>query len=236
VSPIDRVVVAVPAHDEADLLPECLGSILHAAARVEAGGLDVSVVVAADACTDGTADIVRSWAGAAPQVRLVAGSWRSAGLARAAATEAGLRLGAAPMRRTWIATTDADSAVPAGWLATQLRLAADGWVGVAGIVRLAAEMTEPHTYEQFLRTYRVPGNGRHAHVHGANLGVRGDAYADIGGWAPVALAEDHATWNELVRRGHPVIQSTESWVWTSGRLAGRAPGGFADTLAAARVA
>jgi hypothetical protein len=68
-------------------------------------------------------------------------------------------------------------------------------------------------------------------VHGANLGVRADAYLDVGGWRDVRVSEDHCLWNRLIRRGWRLRSPTASVVLTSGRLRGRARGGFADTLA-----
>jgi hypothetical protein len=67
-------------------------------------------------------------------------------------------------------------------------------------------------------------------VHGANLGVRADAYADAGGWSDLTVAEDHCLWSRVRARGWRTIASVGSVVLTSGRLHGRARGGFADTL------
>jgi hypothetical protein len=78
--------------------------------------------------------------------------------------------------------------------------------------------------------YLAMPDGTHAHVHGANLGVRADAYVDAGGWPQLALAEDHCLWLRIKARGWPVIAASASIVCTSGRLVGRAMGGFADTL------
>jgi hypothetical protein len=37
-------------------------------------------------------------------------------------------------------------------------------------------------------------DGTHPHVHGANLGIRADAYSDAGGWNDLTVAEDHCLW------------------------------------------
>ena len=41
------------------------------------------------------------------------------------------------------------------------------------------------------RERTVHRNGTHGHVHGANMGFRGDAYLAAGGWYPLASGEDH---------------------------------------------
>lgn len=228
---IGHVVIAVPARNEADRITACLDSIVTALGHPDLADVSAHVVVGADSCTDDTEAVVAATAADDQRISVVSGEWRSAGRARAEATRLGLeRCDAEARAQTWIATTDADSAVPPDWLAQQLRLATDGWVGVAGIVRLIGDET-PSVHAHFTRTYETSPLGHHPHVHGANLGIRADAYDHIGGWAPLPLAEDHATWKRLVAAGFPVVSSTASWVWTSGRTVGRAAGGFADTLA-----
>jgi hypothetical protein len=68
-------------------------------------------------------------------------------------------------------------------------------------------------------------------VHGANLGIRGDAYLALGGWPALPTGED----TELARRassaGHLRIARTAAIpVVTSTRRAGRAPQGFSGYL------
>ncbi len=62
------------------------------------------------------------------------------------------------------------------------------------------------------------------------MGVRADAYLDVGGWSDLKVSEDHCLWGRLRRRGWRLQSPTASVVLTSGRLQGRAQGGFADTL------
>jgi hypothetical protein len=81
-------------------------------------------------------------------------------------------------------------------------------------------------------TYEIPEDRPHPHVHGCNLGVRGDAYLDAGGWPAIHLAEDHGLWDALRARGWRCLSDRWLRVITSGRPAGRARGGFADTLVA----
>jgi len=75
--------VIVPAHDEARLISDCLGSIDIAATHPALQGEPVLVVVAADACSDQTAALARA-AGAS----VVVLNRRNVGSARRAATAA----------------------------------------------------------------------------------------------------------------------------------------------------
>ena len=245
---IDHIVIAVPARDEADTIVRCLDSLRRATERLldaSAGLLRrthpvATIAVACDGCSDGTDELVARCVAAARSeelplidVQAIAGSWSSAGAARRAAVRHGLALrpSSTPLHGVWIATTDADSYVPEDWLTCQLRYAVEGADAVAGIV----ELIEPTALADraFRRIYSLVPGRDHAHVHGANLGVRADAYVAAGGFPALAVAEDHALWNQLRRDGRRCLSPLDVVVRTSARPVGRAPGGFADTLAAA---
>jgi hypothetical protein len=83
----------------------------------------------------------------------------------------------------------------------------------------------------FARNYSVDPCGTHTHVHGANMGIRADAYLAAGGFPSVQKSEDRLLWNEVVRLNHRVISPVGLTVATSGRLKGRVVGGFADSMA-----
>jgi glycosyltransferase involved in cell wall biosynthesis len=107
---IEAVGVVVPAHDEEELLPECLAALSRAAATViaERPGLRVRIVVAADACTDDTPAVARR-AG----VGLVSLDFENVGLARATGLRELLRPVPGPRPdagRLWLATTESASA------------------------------------------------------------------------------------------------------------------------------
>jgi hypothetical protein len=68
-------------------------------------------------------------------------------------------------------------------------------------------------------------------VHGANLGVRADAYLEAGGFAGLATGEDHALWNALRQRGRRMVSKRAVKVTTSSRIRARARHGFAGFLA-----
>lgn len=238
---VDGLVVAVPAHDEADTLPAALSAVRAAERYARARLPDVpplTLVVAADACADPTAAVARR-AGA----DVVTTGHRSAGAARADAVAHGLRRAGTPAAHTWIATTDADSRVPADWIAHQLTCARDGWDCVLGTVRLApARSLEEAVVRDLHLTYyfaqRPAGTGpewEHPHVHGANFGVAADAYLRAGGFPRVPHGEDRALAGALGDRGARVLRTNACAVETSGRLTPRAPHGFGAFLGALRA-
>ncbi|MEZ5235178.1 MAG: glycosyltransferase family 2 protein [Acidimicrobiales bacterium] len=233
---IAHVAVVVPAHDEATLLPDALAAIQQACAQLPVS-VARTVVVVADGCTDGSErvaiDALRDGIGGIVAVtrRRCVGAARRLGVAQALAVRR------APLARTWIANTDADSIVPPGWLGEQLALAAAGCAAVAGTVRLIDQeggdgdaRAAGAARRAFARTYRANPDGSHDHVHGANLGVRADAYRAVGGWRPLATGEDRQLWRRLADQW-PVLTTDRIAVATSARLVGRAPAGFAAALA-----
>jgi glycosyltransferase involved in cell wall biosynthesis len=217
-----RVGVAVPARDEEATISACVSSILAASRRLE---LPVDIVVVCDSCTDATAVRAQS-AGA----RTLTIKKRNVGAARAAGlADLVSNYGSAGL---WLATTDADSVVPPEWLARMVSAGRTGSAAVVGTVHIEDWRAHtPRMIEAFARHYaRGIGRDGHIHVHGANLGFSALAYQQIGGLAPLALAEDHALIDAFVARGLSVARLTDLVVTTSARLDGRASGGFADLL------
>lgn len=239
---IRSVGVIVPAHNEQDLLPSCLASLCRAARALR--GMPVHVVVVADACRDRTVEAARR--GGASVVTISA---RSAGAARAAgARELLRRTGHLDPASVWLATTDADTLVPARWLRQQARYATQGWDALVGTVKVTDWSGYPtgtrslfrERYERGPEQPSEPGEpngrdsgvtGRHPHVHGANLGFRASAYLRAGGFAALATAEDHALVAALTAAGSRVLRTRALPVVTSARRDSRAPYGFGDYLA-----
>lgn len=229
-SRVDQVVVAIPARDEEVLLPGCLRSVTAAVSALVAArpGIRVSVVVALDGCTDGSARIIGTWG-----VQRVVLPGLGVGAARDAAVEEGLRaLGAPDDRTTWISCTDADTVVPPAWLLRQVVWAERGSDLVIGTaeptgVEHGAALAAWHERHRL--------DEGHAHVHGANLGVRVDRWRQAGGFGHRRVSEDV----DLVAR---VRASTDRWVatdttrvLTSGRSASRVENGFAGYLRTVRA-
>ncbi|MFE2378779.1 glycosyltransferase [Streptomyces sp. NPDC059398] len=223
--------VIVPAHNEAATLPATLRSLRAAAAHPSVSGVPLVTVVAADACTDGTAAVARSLG-----ARVVELDRRNVGVARAAAAAEALRLLEPYERGLWIATTDADTVVPEGWLAHQLHHAGQGWECLVGTVRLTAHpLLHPAVAAEHDARYfagRPAGSVRwtHPHVHGANLGVTAGAYRAAGGFPPLAHSEDRALVAALQRQHRRILRTDLCPVLTSGRPDHRAPHGLGATL------
>ena len=220
---IEAVGVVVPAHNEETLLPACLAALDRVAGGI---GVPVSVLVVADTCTDGTAAAARACG-----AQVIAIGARNVGAARAAGMAELLRLtaGVNPSA-VWLATTDADTVVPPGWLERQLSYAGQGWDVVLGTVAVADWDGHPaHVPAAFDALYEF-GDGPHQHVHGANLGIRASAYLAAGGFRSLRTAEDHALLAAATEAGCSVLQASDITVATSARRRARAPLGFSHLL------
>lgn len=218
---MNRMAVVVPAHDEQEMLPGCLTSVLGALRRLP---VPSEVIVVADDCRDGTAAVAERLGAVVLTVRA-----RNVGRARAVGMAHALRHGP---RDLWLATTDADSRVPRRWGGWQLRHARAGTDLLVGTVRVTDwAPRSAQVRERFETRYRRDlGSTWHRHVHGANLGCAAPAYERLGGFADLPHGEDH----DLVERGRRqavrVVADPDCPVRTSARRQARAPHGFARYL------
>jgi glycosyltransferase involved in cell wall biosynthesis len=225
-----HVCVLIPARNEEALLPRCLKSVDAACAALPSS-VSTDVVVAVDSSSDRTRDIAEEMlAGRGTAIVTTAAM---VGRTRSLAAETALRRYRGPLRRCWLANTDADCFVPKSWLIDQLTIASKDVDAIAGTVDV--DSFRDHgvgTDKQFRETYLIHPDGSHPHVHGANLGVRADAYLRAGGWGNLETAEDHDLWNRLLKIGSSRRSIGHMTVLTSGRRVGRAPHGFAGALLA----
>lgn len=222
---IRAVGVIVPAHNEQRLLPSCLASLRRAMRAL--GGTPVHLIVVADACRDRTAHVARR--GGAAVVTIGA---RSVGAARAAGVRAMLRrTGHLDPADVWLATTDADTLVPACWLRQQAHHANQGWDAVAGTVQVTDWSGYRPAVRSAFRERYAAGLSRQPPVHGANLGFRAAAYLKAGGFPDAPTAEDHALVAALTSAGGRVLRTPAVSVVTSARREARAPRGFSHYLA-----
>jgi cellulose synthase/poly-beta-1,6-N-acetylglucosamine synthase-like glycosyltransferase len=225
---IRQVVVIVPAADEEQRIARCLASIRGAQHHLSrhAAHVQVQVIVALDSCRDGTAAICASF----PRVSTVTTTSRSAGAARRAGSTAALRRVAGPVSELWLASTDADSQVPADWLTVMVAAAGHGADLVLGTV-LPGPGLNPAARARWLARHHLRDG--HPHVHGANLGIRASAYLALGGWQPLTAGEDADLARRAVAAGHlRIIRTATIPVVTSARPAARAPHGFSSYLRA----
>ncbi len=218
-SPLHRIAIVIPAHNEEAIIAACLAAVDRASRRAAVLGYAVETHVVCDACTDRTVEIVRGF-GLAP---LIARE-RNVGAARAVGASAALRGGA-----EWLAFTDADTLVTEDWLVAQLALDTDVVCGTIAVDDWG--VYDDLVINDFATTYQdIDG---HRHIHGANLGMTADAYRRAGGFAMLTSSEDVAIVEALERAGATIAWSAAPRVVTSARVDYRAPEGFGAALAAA---
>jgi glycosyltransferase involved in cell wall biosynthesis len=228
-----HVSVLVPACNEQLLLPRCLDSVMNACMALPPA-VTFDVVVVVDSSTDRTLEIAQRMLNGRGIVTTT--NAQSVGRSRKIAAELALRRYSGSLRDCWLANTDADCLVPARWLLDQLEIASDDIEAIAGTIDVDSFHEHGLGVDLRFRTsYIVYPDGTHPHVHGANLGVRADAYVRAGGWGEFDTAEDHDLWNRLFKTGSRRRSISSMKVVTSGRRVGRAPKGFAAALSAHNV-
>ena len=224
-----HVCILIPACNEEKLLPRCLKSILVATAHLPSN-VTADIILAVDSSTDHSAEIGNKFLNKNGVV--VTLEKYNVGAARKLAATISLERYKGELRYCWLANTDADCKVPPNWLIKQIKLANQGYQAIAGIIKVDSFSEHgPSVPDKFKHTYTLHSDGTHPHVHGANFGVRADVYKQVGGWKELQTAEDHDLWNRLTNLKIVNIADSNVWVHTSGRLQGRAPHGFADSLA-----
>jgi GT2 family glycosyltransferase len=225
--PIRALAAIVPAHDEQDLLPDCLAALEHAATHPAVTDTRILLLVVADQCTDLTAATAYH-AGA----HVAMTEARNVGVARsvgaAGAVEMLEREGISD-QQIWLAYTDADTTVPADWFARHLAYAAQGWSAVLGTVRVSDWSPRPPGTARIFNDLEASVPDHHR-VHGANFGVRADVYRHAGGFPALPVGEDHALTAALRRLGFRVKLADDMTASTSARISGRVDGGFSDYL------
>lgn len=228
-APVDRIGVVVPANNEESALPVCLEGLRIAAGRV---ATPVTVIVVLDSCTDSSADVVHEASKSLGiTVKALNVDAHNVGVAR----RAGMAelLGRAAVQGTWLATTDADSMVPANWFAAQLNHAAAGARVVAGTVTV--EDWQEHSRAVRDRATRDYVASPHRHVHGANLSFMATAYMAAGGFSPLASDEDVDLVDAFQTNDEPIAWAMDLAVTTSSRRQARAPSGFAGYLSSLAI-
>ena len=252
------VVVVVPARDEADRIGACLRSVrasLQQAVRAGAVG-QVAVAVVGHRCVDDTLGRAAPVLAGLPHVLIGDTTATTVGEVRALGVRAALDLlpggrsdPGRPLRsprgggarEVWILNTDADSVVPATWVIDVLAHARGGHQAIVGLARLdrlhrpanpaRPAPARPAVALAYRRIITAGFRGRfHDHVYGANLAVRADAYAAVGGFPYVRVGEDRALLDALAEHGRPLVRPRDVVVTTSARRDGRAVGGLATLL------
>lgn len=222
-SHVAQAAVVVPAHNEIAALPHTLRALTTATLCLP---VPVLTVVVLDRCTDGSARLAGRFGSDVHFIEVDAGN---VGAARAAGFEYARSTCDVAPDETWYATTDADTTVNANWLLRMVESDADM---VLGVVRLADWKQLPaETVRRYLRAYYSKfSRSTHAHIHGANMGFRADAYWRLGGFRALATGEDVDLVSRFETAGLRIRRDPELSVATSARRDARAPGGFGAHL------
>ncbi len=248
---IPDAIIAVPVRNEEERIAACLRAI-DAQAGLAPGSL--GLVLFLNNCTDRTEAIVAATVPALSiPVRVLTETFAGAhaGWARRRAMDAAAAWLGEARPGGIILSTDADSRVPPDWVARNGAAIRAGADAVAGRVELDAA-------EAALLPPSLPARGRledrydaliteaearidpdphdpwpcHRTAIGATLAVTRSAYQAVGGMPEIPLGEDGAFIARLIQHGLRVRHATDVCVTISARLAGRAPGGVADTIRA----
>ena len=247
---LPAVVVAIPAHNEEDVIAACLRSI-----AAQTWHKPVGVVCLVNNSSDDTFEAAcREAARTTLAIRVV-----DVTMAAASSNAGGARRAAMDLAADWldegehangvVLTTDADSEPAPDWIAkvrAAIRQGADAVAGTIGLYAQDAAALPAHIHargalesrydklltEVFARLDPRPHDPwpRHATEAGANLAVTLRAYRAIGGLPEQPCGEDKALVARLDHRGFRVRHAPDVHVSTSGRLDGRARGGVADTI------
>lgn len=243
------VAVAIPVKNEDGYLSACLEALDRAAGRY---GGRVVIVAMANNCTDRTVEILQAWRPrhatlAWTAVSLLPGA-RHAGWARRLALDAAADL--LSNDTDLLLSTDADTNVSPAWIARivahvdadndavagrALTLRSDrALLGTVARQRLD-QLGRYYTALDYLRAVTEPERvdpwPRHFYEGGASIALTYAMYRRIGGAPTPPVAEDRALFDRIRAHGGRVRHPLDVRVFTSCRIAGRAPGGMADAVA-----
>jgi hypothetical protein len=240
-------VVAVPVRNEAERIGHCLDALAAQDARTDFG-----VVLFLNGCTDGTwgiaLGILHGWRRPWRMIHAVLPEGHDhAGGARLAAMDVALSL----MPRVgdaMLLSTDADSTVPAHWVARNAQALAtcDAVAGHVDVEQgefetLPPPLIERHHLEARYATLLAaidaacdplahdpwPNHRTHS---GASLGFRADSLRRVLPMDAPPHGEGDALVHALLSRNAVVRHDPDITVATSARIYGRAEGGMAETL------
>lgn len=239
------IVVAIPARDEADRIGLCLAALHRQRVRPD------TVLLLLNNCTDTTATVSRAMAPGLgfrlvvvirrlPPPRATAGHAR-----RLAMTFAAAHAG----RNGILLTTDADTVPPPDWIARNLAAidaGADIVCGRALIDAQDARLIPGHLHSDDALERELTGlldnlawvldpephdpPPRHAEASGASLAITMPMFRKVGGVPDIPCSEDRALVRAVWEHDGRVRHDPGIVVTVSGRVAGRATGGMAETI------
>jgi glycosyltransferase involved in cell wall biosynthesis len=251
-----KLCIAIPVRDEAASIESTLQALAN---QVDLTGRALSrcyeVLLFANNCIDGTADIARRFAQQHPELslhvveRYLPQSQAYVGKARQLVMDEAYRRIDLLGGRGAIATTDGDTQVSPTWVAANLYEMARGADAVGGRIYFHKhELKQLTPAAQALRlrsfgysylksklAYYLDPSGsefpsRHHQHYGASLAVSAEAYRRAGGLPATKTPEDVAFYQALKRIDARFCHSALARVTTSARLQGRTDIGCAHQL------
>ncbi|KQS02193.1 glycosyl transferase family 2 [Sphingomonas sp. Leaf357] len=230
-----RTAICVPVRDEAALLPRFLDALAAQDRQ------DFTLCILFDGCADASVAIVTARAASLPFGILtaeVAAGAPNAGLARRRAMELGLSV---LDDDGMIVSTDADSVPARDWSSANAAALAVAEVAAGRIVREggrqnAVQDRVERYYDALFALRRAidpvawEAPETHHYTSGASLAFRASAYRALGGFEPIASAEDARLVDAAHHAGLRIRRDAAIRVATSARRSGRAIGGLADHL------
>ena len=234
-----RIAICIPARDESDRLPRLFDAIER---LVVPPGASIALCLLLDGCIDGSATVCGDYARRSRHSVHIATVERrdaNAGIARHRA----MRLGASVLGAQGgvLLTTDAHTWPRNDWLLATMAALQEADLIVGNVVcggghgEDGADRVELYYARLFaLRRHAdpVPWEATHFHHHasGANMAMRADIYAALGGFPPLASGEDARLVDDAARAGFRVRHDAASVVHSSARRDGRARDGLAANL------
>jgi GT2 family glycosyltransferase len=241
-----RVVIAIPAKNEADFITACLAALSRQTFPAD------DVVVVINNTSDDTARRAGALAASLPsrlhiEELTLPPPQANAGYVRRLAMERAAQL-AGP--RGVIMTTDADARVPPNWIERNLVWLSQGYDAVCGMAvidpdderglprNLLADDALETSYTQIsdeiddlIDPHPWDPWPRHTHRSGASIAVRAAVHCAVGGVPDVKHSEDRGFVARLELRDCKIRHDPALRVIVSGRQVGRAEGGMATAIA-----
>ena len=249
--PACRLIVTIPAKDEADFITLTLDALRR---QKDAVGQALNpnlyeVIVLANNCTDATAAICSAYTRRYPAFRLHVIERRLPATIACVGTVRRLMMDTAMLRfrelgrkSGVICTTDADTRVSPRWVHHTLRTVENGARAVGGRILVPASdrATDPRYRKYHLQdvTYRSLQYclesmidpcaedpwPRHFQHFGPSTALTAEAYERCGGIPPLTSLEDVHLVRALERAGIPVTHNRKVKVYTSSRVSHRVEG------------
>ena len=226
--------VVVPVHNEQELLGSALVALEGSLALLTDSRLVCGVAIVLDSCDDASYHVAEEWRRdmrrrwPVMSILVIECQSRNVGIARALGCAALLKHWTSiDATQIWLATTDADSQVPATWLSTQVRAheaGADLWTGRVTVNDW--NTYDPQTRKRWIMTYEA----EEYPIHGTSMGFNALRYLEAGGFPHLSTGEDREMCVLLAECGARSVHDASIRVLTSARRSARAPLGFSHAL------